>query len=246
MRSAKSGLFTGAAVAALLLFVARRASAKADYMDYVLYPTEAPMGVADSPSDSFPVFNDYDWTAVDGMPIADYTGTYMKSEVENLDSFRYLLRSTEHRFPDDVVNDAAYHIFYGGSTFSDMSDHPVNTGEKKGVPLPDRYCLAAGLSPGCVSTAAGAYQIIRPTWNRVRVAGKYGERIPAFDDEGQDEAARRILADIGALPYVLRGDIETAIAKASKTWASLPGSTAKQGGKSLAFALARFNEYGVA
>lgn len=246
MSVAKSGFVKGAALAALLFFVARKASASVPAVDYTLYPNETPMGTGDSPGDTFPTLNDWDSTAVDGMPIADYLGGYMKSEIENLDAFRYIIRSTEHRFPDDVVNDAAYNIFYGGSTFSDMSDHPVNTGEKKGVKLPDHFCVAAGLSPGCVSTAAGAYQIIRPTWNRVRAAGAWGPRITAFDDEGQDEAARRILADIGALPYVLRGDIETAIAKSSKTWASLPGSTAKQGGKSLAFALARFNEYGVA
>lgn len=240
----------GAAIAALLLFASRRAAAAvpvADYMDYVLHPAEeAPMGAAESPGESFPTFADWDWWAVDGMPIVDYAGAYMKSEQENLDSFLYLLRSTEHRFPDDVVNDAAYTTFYGGSQFSDLSDHPVNTGEKKGVKLPDRYCTAAGLKPGCVSTAAGAYQIIKPTWNRARAAGRWGPRIEAFDKAGQDEAARRILGDIGALPYVLRGDVHAAIAKAAGTWASLPGSTAKQGGKSLDFALARFTEYGVA
>lgn len=121
-----------------------------------------------------------------------------------------------------------YRVFYGGSRFSNLSDHPVNTGEKKGIRLPDSWCRRAGLSPGCVSTAAGAYQIIRPTWEDVRRAGAWGPRLDDFGPAAQDEAARRILAQSGALDAIAAGDFDAALWRASSRWASLPGSGAGQ------------------
>jgi hypothetical protein len=73
----------------------------------------------------------------------------MNEPQANLSAFLFMIRATEHVYPRDVLNDAAYSIFYGGSKFSNFSDHPVLTGEKKGVPLPDNFCRAAGLKPGC-------------------------------------------------------------------------------------------------
>ena len=159
--------------------------------------------------------------------------------IMNLNAFLFMIRASEHVYPRDVVNDACYNIFYGGSTFDDMSDHPVNTGEKRGVPLADSMCRAVGLNPGCVSTAAGAYQIIRPTWNNIR---KISPRLPDFSRDSQDQAAIRLLDQVGALALISEGDIKGAIKKASKLWASLPGSTAQQNPKKLQFALDRFEE----
>lgn len=153
-------------------------------------------------------------------------------------AFLYMIRASEHVFPRDVVNDAAYSIFYGGSRFNDFRDHPVVTGEKRGVPLPEAICKAAGLRPGCVSTAAGAYQIIRPTW--VRLRDKYG--LPDFGKDSQDAAAIYLLVESGAYDLLVAGDIEGAIKKASKIWASLPGNQYQQNPKSLAYAIDRFNE----
>lgn len=153
-------------------------------------------------------------------------------------AFLYMIRASEHVYPRDVLNDAAYNIFYGGSRFNDLSDHPAITGEKRGVPLPDAICKAAGLRPGCVSTAAGAYQIIRPTW--IRLKRTYG--LPDFSKESQDAAAIYLLMESGALELIQQGRIEEAIRKSSKIWASLPGNTYQQNPKSLAYALDRFNE----
>lgn len=153
-------------------------------------------------------------------------------------AFLYMIRASEHVYPRDVENDAAYNIFYGGARFNDLSDHPVNTGEMKPVKLPDAMCRAAGRAPGCVTTAAGAYQIIRPTWNRVRdVLG-----LPDFSRESQDRAAIYLLEESGAMERIGLGDIEGAIAKAAPVWASLPGSTAQQNPKKLAYALERYSE----
>jgi len=164
----------------------------------------------------------------------------MSTNEQKLNAFLFMIRSAEHVYPRDVLNNACYNIFYGGDYFTNMSDHPVNTGEMRGVPLPAAMCIASGFASGkCVSTAAGAYQIIRPTWNRVR---SMEPRIPDFSQASQDEAARRLLAECGALPLIYAGDVEGAVRKASKLWASLPGSSAQQNPKSLAFVLARYED----
>lgn len=167
-------------------------------------------------------------------------GAYMSTPESNLSAFLYMIRSTEHVYPRDVVNDACYQIFYGGSYFENLIDHPVITGEKVGVPLPAAMCRAAGYASGkCVSTAAGAYQIIKPTWNSIR---ENHPRLPDFSKASQDEAARRLLEKCGALALIYSGDIQGAIRKASSLWASLPGSSAQQNPKSMTFALSRYNE----
>lgn len=150
-----------------------------------------------------------------------------------LRAFLYMIRGAEHT-RDDALSNRAYQTFYGGARFSNMIDHPVITGERRGVRLPDHFCRAAGFGPGCVSTAAGAYQIIRPTWQRVRAAGAWGPRLPDFSAASQDEAARRLLIEAGALTDVYAGEFASAVAKAARIWASLPGSTAGQGGRSFA------------
>lgn len=152
-----------------------------------------------------------------------------------LDGLLYAIRTAEvGRVPDAD----RYFYGYGYTRFDDLSDHPVITGAMTPVPLPERFCRAAGLRPGCVSTAAGAYQFIRPTWERLRAAGRWGPRLPDFSAASQDEAARRLLRQIGAAAALERGDAQGAILRAGNQWASLPGSTAQQGGISMARALA--------
>ena len=158
---------------------------------------------------------------------------------ENVSAFLHMLQSSEHVYPRDVENQAAYSTFYGGSTFSNFADHPVNTREKVGVRLSDAQCRASGFKPGCVSTAAGAYQFIKPTWDRIR---SISPRLPDFSPASQDAAAVRLLNQIGALTLIEIGDIEGAVAMASGTWASLPGSKAQQNPRQLAFIIDRFNE----
>lgn len=183
---------------------------------------------------------DYDAVQSDIYDSYDFQGEQNMTNEQRLNAFLFMIRASEHVYPRDVLNDACYNIFYGGSYFENMIDHPVITGEKVGVPLPAAMCRASGFASGkCVSTAAGAYQIIKPTWSAIRAASP---RLNDFSPASQDEAARRLLAQCGALPLIYAGDITGAIQKASKLWASLPGSTAQQNPKSLSFALARFNE----
>ena len=158
-------------------------------------------------------------------------------------AFHFMIRCCEHRYPRDVlpVGDqaACYTTFYGGARFSNLSNHPVLTGELKPVPLPDRMCIAAGLKPGCVSTAAGAYQFIASTWTRLRLIEP---KIEDFSPAGQYEAANRLLEEIGARQLYMAGDVPAAIIRASRAWASLPGSRAQQNPKALQYCIDRFNE----
>ena len=125
-------------------------------------------------------------------------------------------------------------------TIGNFADHPAITGEWRGEKLPDAMCKNAGFGPGCVSTAAGAYQIIRPTWTRLK--NKLG--LPDFGPQSQDAAAVQLIADRGALEDVKGGRIVQAIEKCRNEWASLPGNFAKQGQRSQGQLIAWFQQSG--
>lgn len=165
-------------------------------------------------------------------------GIVMNPASKNLRAFLYAIRRSEH-LASDVASGMDYWTFYGGSRFLSSHDHPALTGEKSGVRLPDQMCINAGFAPGCVSTAAGAYQINVPTWREFRRAGGWGPELTDFSPESQDEAARRIIARENALSAVEAGDWETALQLVGNRWASLPTSTSGQGGRTFA----QFAEY---
>jgi muramidase (phage lysozyme) len=110
-----------------------------------------------------------------------------------------------------------YRTCYGYRfTISDFSDHPAVMGVWKGESL-------ASLGPayvGKVSTAAGRYQIIKPTW----LECKRVLALPDFSPASQDAAAVYLIKRRGALDDVRAGRIEAALAKCSSEWASLPGA----------------------
>lgn len=151
----------------------------------------------------------------------------------NLRAFLYAIRRSEHTAAD-VESGIDYWTFYGGSRFLSAHDHPALTGEKSGVRLPDQMCINAGFAPGCVSTAAGAYQINVPTWREFRAAGAWGPELTDFSESSQDEAARRIIVREGAIDAVESGDWDTALVLVGNRWASLPTSTSGQGGRTYA------------
>lgn len=121
-----------------------------------------------------------------------------------------------------VSEGADYDLLYGGGHFTDFSDHPADNPATgwKGLPLSDAQCRGAGLSPGCVSTAAGKYQIIRPTWRALKA--RLG--LPDFSPDSQDRAATELLRENGALPLVQAGRFAEAVNASRKVWASLPGA----------------------
>lgn len=123
-----------------------------------------------------------------------------------------------------------YRVTYGyAHTIRDLSDHPANTGEWRGERLSDAMCANAGFGPGCISTAAGAYQLIRPTWRRCRGALS----LPDFGPQSQDAAAVYLIQQRGALQDVYAGRLAVWVNKCRAEWASLPGNYAKQGQRSI-------------
>lgn len=114
------------------------------------------------------------------------------------------------RLGEGTTDPMGYYRIVGGSTFSDTSQHP-----NKRIWI-ERY--------GVFSTAAGAYQIIRPTW--YGLVKQYG--FEDFSPDCQDEAAVALIAGRGALEDVKAGRFADAVAKCSEEWSSLPGSKAGQ------------------
>lgn len=231
-RSALTGARGAAILAALLLFWGvSRASVRQDApagQDGTIYDPGIPI-------DNYPEPMPWENITMPDPQIA-YTDEDLMS------AFLAVIRRAEVGGWDDARR---YTTFYGGAQFSDLSDHPVATKERRGVRLPDAMCRAAGFAPGCVSTAAGAYQFILPTWQRMRAAGAAGPgspRLPDFSPASQDEAARRLVERIGAGQLLRAGDVEGAILRAGGQWASLPGSTANQNPKSLGTVTAWFAE----
>ena len=114
------------------------------------------------------------------------------------------------RLGEGTLDAKGYNRIVGGQLFSDMSKHPQ---VKVWIP---RYKVW--------SSAAGAYQIIYPTW--VGLVKYY--KFDNFEPETQDLAAIALIKGRRALDDVAIGDFYKAIYKCSKEWASLPGSKAGQ------------------
>jgi muramidase (phage lysozyme) len=121
-----------------------------------------------------------------------------------------------------------YNVMYGGKTFDDFSDHP-----RIDVPI------SSGPNAGLTSSAAGRYQFLGSTWDKV--AGQLG--LTDFSPASQDQAAWRLAQDDYAnrkgsdLLTDLRagklGEIKAALAP---TWEGL----GKGGGGGTAFANAYY------
>jgi len=134
-----------------------------------------------------------------------------------------------------------YRVCYSyAHTIQSFADHPAITGEWLGERLSDEMCRNAGLGPGCKSTAAGRYQLIKPTWRGIRDR----LRLPSFEPECQDRAALYLITNRGALEDVHAGRIKTALAKCAPEWASLPGNFAGQPQRRQAELVAAFERAG--
>ncbi|MEG2263905.1 MAG: glycoside hydrolase family 104 protein [Acinetobacter sp.] len=81
-----------------------------------------------------------------------------------------------------------------------------------------------------VTTAAGRYQFLKPTWDGL--AKQYG--LKDFSPRNQDLAALALIAKNGAMKNVMSGDYQGAVKKLGGTWASLPSSTYAQPKKTYA------------
>lgn len=163
--------------------------------------------------DTAPDFQDYG-NRVTEQVSGFYEGNEDMNAISNLAAFLKAIRYGEGTSGAD-----GYRTLFGGDLFQSFDAHPAQLGWP-GVRLSSDMCANAGFGPGCVSTAAGAYQINRPTWARlVRIIGP-GDFSPAR----QDEAAMQLIREKGALADVYAGRVALAVNKCRKVWASLPGA----------------------
>lgn len=137
----------------------------------------------------------------------------------NARAFLMLIRTGE-----GTADVGGYTRLYGGKQFTSLADHP-------------RILVHAG---GLSSTAAGAYQFLSKTWDGL--VKQYG--FTDFSRQSQDEGAVALIAGRNALEDVITGQIESAIRKCNKEWASLPESPYGQPTLSMAKALKVYAQYG--
>lgn len=150
----------------------------------------------------------------------DFTISGETAEVEiRIRAFMQMIR-----FCEGTSSPKGYSTIFGGQQFSDYSDHP----------------RIAIVTPKYNTTAAGAYQILAPTWDGlVRAHGDLTD----FTPEKQDMACYYLLQQRKALPLIRKNDITGAIQACVNEWASLPGSKYGQPTKGLEQAIAAYNTY---
>lgn len=156
---------------------------------------------------------------------------------ENVSAFLAMIAASEGT--SQAVD--PYRVCYAYKhTIKSFADHPAVTKEWAGEKLSDAMCKGAGLGPGCVSTAAGRYQLIRPTW----LMCKRALGLPDFGHESQDKAAVYLMRKSGALDDIEAGRIDDAINKCRAEWASLPGAGYGQPERKKSFLLAAYTGAG--
>ena len=120
----------------------------------------------------------------------------------NVKAFLKLIRYALHKREDNIV----YYLLHGGTqTFSDLSKHP------------DRQIRAWGKE----STAAGAYHILKSSYDEAVANGIIRDFMPS----SQDELAIWMLRKRGVLELVKSGDIAHAVFQLRNEWVSLPGAS---------------------
>lgn len=119
---------------------------------------------------------------------------------ENIKKFLMLITLTEGTDRDGTP----YNELFGYTNFVGYAAHPNILIKSKNYR----------------STAAGRYQILKPTWSYLK------RKFPhlTFSPEDQDSMAVQLIKEQGAYNLVLNGEWEKAIAKTNDCWASLPGS----------------------
>ena len=128
-------------------------------------------------------------------------------EDKNVQAFLALIRDTE-----GTAKGADPYRVYGGSSKNQIKD----------LSKPDfkRWGFTQTDGKKNTSSASGAYQFLERTWNGL--AKEYG--LTDFSPRSQDLGAIALLKQSGALDAIVKGDFDTAVKKANRTWASLPGS----------------------
>ncbi len=130
-----------------------------------------------------------------------------------VDPRQYLNNPNVRKFLDVIAKAEGvkhgYNTIFGNERFNNLSAHPN---------VRKQFKQTDGKMN--VTSAAGRYQFLKDTWGEQ--ARRY--KLKDFSPQSQDIAAIGLLIQNGSLPYILRGDYQTAISKSGGTWASLPSS----------------------
>lgn len=129
------------------------------------------------------------------------------------------------RFCEGTDGPFGYRTLFGGGLFDDFSKHPNVR----------RQFLWGDGTVG-YSTAAGAFQIIFPTWTGLQQK----LRLPDFSPPSQDAAAIELISERRAMADVGAGRLQEAINKCWPIWASLPASQYSQPKRTMQFACNKF------
>ncbi len=137
----------------------------------------------------------------------------------NVQAFLRVIRRGE-----GTSDEAGYRRIFGGTMFNSFAQHPNIKITKSGY----------------TSTAAGAFQFLKSTWDETaRLMG-----LIDFSPASQERGAVGRIAARGALEDVKAGRFESAIRKCAKEWASLPFSPYGQPTISMSTASAVFASAG--
>lgn len=122
----------------------------------------------------------------------------------------------------DVIANAegvkhGYNTIFGNERSDDLKAHPN---------VKKEFTQTDGKKNS--TTAAGRYQFLKGTWDKV--SKKYG--LTDFSPKNQDLAAVALILGRGALGDVMKGDFTKAVGKLGGEWASLPSSPYAQPKKS--------------
>ena len=149
--------------------------------------------------------------------------------VKPISAFLDLVGQSEGTTTSKATHDDGYDIIVTGmnglNSFADYSAHPFAAG---------RPPIVVRTAPKLLeSTASGRYQITLPTWKSI--TERWTSTV--FSPQAQDAAALQLLKECGALNHIDSGNIAAAIEAACETWASFPGNSYSQGGRTLAWVL---------
>ena len=155
-------------------------------------------------------------------PKSDTTPIRVKVKIppsKNMIAFLKLIRYAEHKTDSDNV----YYVLFGGKeTFSNTSTHP------------NKLISAWGTK----STAAGAYQILKRSYDDAVKRGYMSDFKPASQDSYAINRIKQRKANVA----IDEGDLDTAIGKLNTEWVSLPGGS--QSHMAMETAKERFQRYG--
>ncbi len=149
-----------------------------------------------------------------------------------ISAFLDLVALSEGTKHNPNTHDDGYDIIVSGmdgpNTFADYSAHPFAAG---------RPAIVVRTAPTLLeSTASGRYQITLPTWKEITAT--WTSKI--FSPQAQDAAALELLKQCRALNFIDTGNITAAIEAACETWASFPGNSYSQGGRTIEWLLDKY------